>query len=279
MSFLDSGGSPVNVELVSILYAGTVISRNSSGQNISSFNASIPSGHWDIQVNNGSLNSTFSGVNISGSLSWNLSIETDTDYAGVSLPASTRAFARVFSLESSENFSMVSLRGSYNPARLISEPRARIYACHTWNMTARACGAWESVPSLNGTVYTANDTFSITSSTLSAFALAEYVTCGDSIIDPGEECDGANYGGSSCETFDFETGDLACTGSCSFDTSDCSEGGGGPSGDGPADTNGNCIIELDELLAYIDKWHDDSTAYPMHTMISAISKWKAGNAC
>lgn len=45
--------------------------------------------------------------------------------------------------------------------------------------------------------------------------------CGNGIIDSGEECDGANLGGQTCEGLGFAGGTLACGGGCTFDTSGC----------------------------------------------------------
>lgn len=44
--------------------------------------------------------------------------------------------------------------------------------------------------------------------------------CGDGFIDAGEECDGANLNGESCQSQGFTSGTLACS-SCAFDTSGC----------------------------------------------------------
>ncbi|MDY0002432.1 MAG: DUF4215 domain-containing protein, partial [Polyangia bacterium] len=46
-------------------------------------------------------------------------------------------------------------------------------------------------------------------------------TCGNLIIDLGEECDGLNLSGSSCVGLGFDSGILACTDLCQFDTSEC----------------------------------------------------------
>ena len=45
--------------------------------------------------------------------------------------------------------------------------------------------------------------------------------CGNGTIDPGEECDGFNRGGATCETEGFAGGALACAPGCTFDTSGC----------------------------------------------------------
>jgi cysteine-rich repeat protein len=38
--------------------------------------------------------------------------------------------------------------------------------------------------------------------------------CGDTIIDPGEECDGLNLDGQTCQTLGFDYGNLSCNASC-----------------------------------------------------------------
>lgn len=47
------------------------------------------------------------------------------------------------------------------------------------------------------------------------------LSCGNSTWDPGEECDGADLHGATCQTQGFAGGTLACAGSCTFDTSGC----------------------------------------------------------
>jgi hypothetical protein len=48
--------------------------------------------------------------------------------------------------------------------------------------------------------------------------------CGNGVIDQGEECDGANLGGSSCVDHGFDGGVLSCDPVvCVFDTSGCTE--------------------------------------------------------
>jgi len=45
--------------------------------------------------------------------------------------------------------------------------------------------------------------------------------CGNSVIDPGEVCDGPNFGGMSCHVLGFEGGELSCTADCQLNTSAC----------------------------------------------------------
>lgn len=45
--------------------------------------------------------------------------------------------------------------------------------------------------------------------------------CGNGQGEPGEQCDGLDLAGSTCEDFGLVSGVLACTDTCEFDTSDC----------------------------------------------------------
>ena len=59
--------------------------------------------------------------------------------------------------------------------------------------------------------------------------------CGDSFLDPSEDCDGALLGGNACTDVGFYSGTLACS-SCSFDNSSCT----GFCGDGTCDDGESC---------------------------------------
>jgi len=45
--------------------------------------------------------------------------------------------------------------------------------------------------------------------------------CGDGNIDAGEQCDGSNLGGKTCVDLGYDSGTLACSSDCTFDTSGC----------------------------------------------------------
>ncbi len=47
--------------------------------------------------------------------------------------------------------------------------------------------------------------------------------CGDNVIDPGEQCDGTDTGGATCESLGYGPGELVCGAGCAFDTSGCGE--------------------------------------------------------
>jgi len=57
-------------------------------------------------------------------------------------------------------------------------------------------------------------------------------SCGNGVIDAGEECDGGDLGGATCGSEGFVGGTLSCTSSCTFDTSACSSCGNGVVDDG-----------------------------------------------
>jgi hypothetical protein len=47
------------------------------------------------------------------------------------------------------------------------------------------------------------------------------VTCGNGMLDPGEQCDAAALAGETCVSRGFSGGTLACAASCTFDVSGC----------------------------------------------------------
>ena len=50
---------------------------------------------------------------------------------------------------------------------------------------------------------------------------ATFATCGDGSVDSGEACDGADLDGETCVSQGFDSGALACDGSCQLDSSAC----------------------------------------------------------
>lgn len=51
--------------------------------------------------------------------------------------------------------------------------------------------------------------------------------CGNGVIDPGEECDGSDFGGATCDSEGYDGGSLSCTDDCEIDTSLCTLCGNG----------------------------------------------------
>lgn len=79
-------------------------------------------------------------------------------------------------------------------------------------------------------------------------------SCGDGIVSGTEQCDTANLAGKTCTTVPggFTGGTLSCTGSCTFNTSACTSGGGA--------VCGNNVIEGSEVC--------DGTALAGQTCVS-----------
>ncbi|MBU1238470.1 hypothetical protein KJ865_02060, partial [Myxococcota bacterium] len=49
--------------------------------------------------------------------------------------------------------------------------------------------------------------------------------CGDGVVDPGEACDGADLGGTTCEGLHYYGGTLSCTSDCQFSVASCEVAG------------------------------------------------------
>lgn len=65
--------------------------------------------------------------------------------------------------------------------------------------------------------------------------------CGNGIVETGEACDGGDLAGASCTSLGFDFGSLSCSGSCTFDTGNCSYGSCELAGAGaPCTATTNC---------------------------------------
>lgn len=79
------------------------------------------------------------------------------------------------------------------------------------------CPATETVDEFESSLIECTDAVS------TAAAGGAFVMCGDNLINnTGEDCDGSDFGGVECQTFGFESGKIACTKDCKFNTSGCS---------------------------------------------------------
>ena len=45
--------------------------------------------------------------------------------------------------------------------------------------------------------------------------------CGNSIVEPGEDCDSGDLNGATCVSLGFTSGSLSCSGTCTYNTSGC----------------------------------------------------------
>jgi len=76
--------------------------------------------------------------------------------------------------------------------------------------------------------------------------------CGNGIIEAGESCDGANLGSATCVSQGFDSGNLTCNASCSFDTSACTNDSGSGGG------NGGNTVPPNPTLVFFDKNTDEN---------------------
>ena len=67
--------------------------------------------------------------------------------------------------------------------------------------------------------------------------------CGDGVIDPGEDCDGAALGEATCQTLGYPGGTLACSNTCSYFIGDCT--GADACHDG-IDNDSDGVLDCDE---------------------------------
>ena len=70
------------------------------------------------------------------------------------------------------------------------------------------------------TTTTTSSTSSTTSTSTTSTTTTSQPTCGNGVLDPGEECDGSAFGGFTCPS---PSGALLCTGDCKIDFSECPE--------------------------------------------------------
>ena len=109
-------------------------------------------------------------------------------------------------------------------------PRAAILAllCAAF-VTAAACGGaeeddFQAPGDVGEDVEDTNDSGVDASPDPDADAPDAGPSCGNGIIDSGEECDGAALDGATCESAGFVGGDIVCASDCTLDLSGCASG-------------------------------------------------------
>jgi len=107
-------------------------------------------------------------------------------------------------------------------------------------------GSWSAIDVTAGTNYSEvvrNDTdfyyrvYAVNSVDSTLSSPAELLVCNaigggpicdnDGVLDPGEQCDGGDFGGTTCSTYGYNSGSLSCTGSCTINSAGCFNSGGG----------------------------------------------------
>ncbi len=62
-----------------------------------------------------------------------------------------------------------------------------------------------------------------TSCTLDTSNCTQNAACNNGVIEAGEQCDGTQFGGATCQTFGYAGGQLRCTPTCTIDKSGCND--------------------------------------------------------
>ncbi len=87
---------------------------------------------------------------------------------------------------------------------------------YSWNTSGTANGGY------NLTAIAKNTTKTVTSSTVSVTVNnVAAASCGNGVLDSGEQCDGTNYNGKQCSDLGFGGGSIGCTATCVFNTASC----------------------------------------------------------
>lgn len=97
-----------------------------------------------------------------------------------------------------------------------------------WGMTKSGClfdpsGASQTEPRPDGWI----DGHPQTDADLDGADGTSDPVCGNGVKEPGEECDGADLGGASCDSLGQGEGQLSCTNDCHYDFGDCALCGNG----------------------------------------------------
>jgi len=204
ISILDYQGNQSNSTAVYIFYNNTQEERNYSLDNITNVTDSLPNGFWDIKIVS-SFNVTYEDVNITNT-SNNISMDDNITESSVTLPSNILVFARVVATETSLDCTGAQIELSYDNSVITSSSRVGVYACHSWDMSARSCtGIWENITE-NSTINTTSYLAVINTTNTSAFAVAEGYTCGDGIIDTGETCSTCPSDAGACPVVNANTG-------------------------------------------------------------------------
>ncbi|MBN2013863.1 MAG: S8 family serine peptidase [Candidatus Altiarchaeota archaeon] len=216
-SFQGYNNTSLNVTL-RVFFGDSLIAFNQSAGNVSMTLADYV---YDLEfsVFNNSLVVFLLGVNLSGN---------NNRVIGFDILTSVGDYLVTYAVNSSYLMENASLNLSYSGSGYTNSNYLGVYRCASWNFTARNCsGAWEEV---NASKFAAGEYFLLNVSGFSAFSVKQEPYCGDGFIGAGEQCDGSNFGGKTCQSYGFDYGSLSCSASCTISTAGCSYSGGGGGG-------------------------------------------------
>ncbi|MBI4173182.1 MAG: hypothetical protein HY519_00510, partial [Candidatus Aenigmarchaeota archaeon] len=247
----DRNGSLATIRSISVLHANSSAAKAlaASSANLSN---SVPAGLWDIAFSAG-FNLTLRSVNLSDGFNGSVRLDENISAAGISLPANAVRFTGVVAAQADFNFSSATLQLAYDDAGFTSEGRIASFACHNWNMAARACSSAWTEMTASSVFDTSVNTAAINTTSLSGFAIAETFACGDGIQDAGETS------GTCCE-------DAGCSsGTCDTGTHACAQpsSGGGSGGGGGGGAGSSAEIEEEVAAAVLE-----ITSYPEQLDVS-----------
>jgi hypothetical protein len=96
--------------------------------------------------------------------------------------------------------------------------------------------------------------FVLASETATVQATIKITVCGNNIKETGEQCDGTDLGGATCQSLGYSGGTLSCKPSCEYNTSNCTTGGGGGGGGG-----GGYVPPLETVVNFTGRAYPKST--------------------
>lgn len=237
ISIFDKDGTAQNVSNFIIYYNSTDIERFSA-TSVNSIQQNLPNGLWDLFLSQANFNLTFLEFNVTANISAYINLDDSLNESAITLPTNFSLFDHVVAINTTLLFTKAQIVIPYNESAFLSESRINALACHSWNLTGQSCtDSWENVTNTS-IIDTINNQVTINTTHFSAFAVSEHAVCGDNIKDSGEECDGSDFGSSTCLTEGFSGGSLSCS-SCKISTSSCttaSSSSGGNSGGGGSST-------------------------------------------
>jgi hypothetical protein len=140
-----------------------------------------------------------------------------------------RARGRASGADNPNHFSIYDAPEPWGPWTTVYYAETSLPGMSDMNQSSGGWGESQHIPSKwisqDGTeihvVYAGDDSFRIRKATLSTSGGGGSPVCGNGVQETGEDCDGSDLGGSSCQSLGLGSGSLACDSGCLFDTSGC----------------------------------------------------------
>ena len=164
---------------VTVYYNNTIISRNSTSGGLA--NSTIPNYTYDIRFESFSnnLSVTLRGVNASSNTNRTMGFDK----------TSSSEYIAIYAVNNSYTFTgSADLNMTYGSSSYSNENYLGVYKCDSWNFQSRACtGTWTNITS-SATQDTVLNTFTLSTSSFSSFAIKQEIYCGDAVCSSDETC-------------------------------------------------------------------------------------------